>query len=308
MHRTLEITVPSKFSDTLSQRLLTQESVIGLTLSRGTSLKPPGDTLTVHVLNRGADEVLEHVSAIIPKDKISVVTAQADSFIAPDKVETIVNEKDEALWEEIESGLRHQARITLNYLVLMGLGGIIAAIGLVSEPVPQAVAFVGAAIIAPGFDPAATVSMALVLRRWPVLGRSLLSALAGYAVLIVLAGLTLYTLVATGAIPIEDLLHNPEVHRIGKPGLPELLLSAAGAIAGVLMLAAGRRDFIAGPLVVLAIIPAAALIGMGLVVGRFELALQGLERFGADMGFIIGLGLLVFWLNQRFVHKRAPLV
>lgn len=308
MHSTLEISVPSELSDALSQRLLAQESIISLTLSRGTSLKPPGDVLTVQVLNRGADEVLKQVAALIPKDQIVIATAKADSFIAPAKVDIIVNEEDEVLWEEIESGLRHQARITLNYLVLMGLGGIISAVGLVSEPVPQAVAFVGAAIIAPGFDPAATVSMALVLRRWPVLGRSLVSALVGYLVLIALAGLTLYALMATGATPVATLLRNPEVHRIGQPGLPELLLSAAGAVAGVVMLAAGRRDFIAGPLVVLAIIPAAALVGMGLAAGRPELALQGLERFGADIGFILVFGLLVFWLNQRFVHKRPPLV
>ena len=308
MHSTLEISVPSELSDALSQRLMGQESVISLSLSRGTSLKPPGDTLTVQVLNRGADEVLEHVCALIPKDQITIATSKADSFIVPAKVDIIVDEKDEALWEEIESGLRHQARITTNYLVLMGLGGIISAVGLVSEPGPQAIAFIGAAIIAPGFDPAATVPMALVLRRWPVLGRSLLSALAGYAVLIVLAGLTLYALVVTGTASVADLLRNPEVHRISKPSLSDLLLSAAGAVAGVLMLAAGRRDFIAGPLVVLAIIPAAALIGIGLVVGHPELALQGVERFGADISFILVLGLLVFWLNQRFVHQRPPLV
>ena len=37
--------------------------MIGLSIVRGASLKPPGDVLTVHVLNRGADAVLQCVDA-----------------------------------------------------------------------------------------------------------------------------------------------------------------------------------------------------------------------------------------------------
>ena len=55
---------------------------------------------------------------------------------------------DEAIWEEIETGPRHQGRISANYLLLMALGGAIAATGLVAEPVPQTIAFVSVGIIA----------------------------------------------------------------------------------------------------------------------------------------------------------------
>jgi hypothetical protein len=276
---------------------------------RGAAVKPAGDVLTVHVLNRGADEVLRRALAVVGDPRqLTVVTSELNSIIAPASHDTVDNDRDEAIWEEMESGLRHQGRITTNYLLLMGLGGVVAAIGLVSEPVPQAVAFVASAIIAPGFDPMTKVPLGLVLRRWSLVGNGLKSALAGYAVLVALAALTTWALVATGETSAAALATNGEVQHLAHPHLMELLLAATGALAGVVILAAFRRSFQAGPLIAMAFIPAAALIGAGLAVGRLDLALEGLERFMADWGFILALGIPFLWLKQQRVHRRQPLV
>ncbi|OUJ74667.1 DUF389 domain-containing protein [Hymenobacter crusticola] len=309
MHRTLELSIPPTATDALQQELASLDEVIGLSLQRGASLKPVGDILLVHVLNRGADEVLRRARAAVSKpEELSVVTSEASSFISPADHHAVDDDRDEAIWEEMESGLRHQGRITTNYLLLMGLGGIIAAIGLVSEPVPQAVAFVASAIIAPGFDPMTKVPLGLVLRHWKLIWHGLKSAFVGYAVLIAAAAATMATLVATGETDVTTLTTNSEVQHLLHPKLPELLVAAAGALSGVVMLAAFRRSFQAGPLIAMAFIPAAALIGAGLVVGRPDLATEGLERFGADWGFIVGLGVPFLWLKQRFLHRRQPLV
>ncbi|RPD49584.1 DUF389 domain-containing protein [Hymenobacter sediminis] len=308
MHRTIELTIPPHLTDSLQAELTSLEEVIGLTLQRGASLKPAGDVLIVHVLNRGADEVLRRVQTAVPKAELSAVTSEATSFISPDSHHVIRGDRDEAIWEEMESGLRHQGRITVNYLLLMALGGVIAAVGLVSEPVPQAVAFVASAIIAPGFDSMTTVALALVLRRWDLLGRALASAGAGYAALMLAAAATSALLVGVGEMDAQMLAGNAEVQHLAHPRWMELLVAAAGALAGVVMLAAFRRSFQAGPLIAMAFIPAAALVGAGLAVGRPDLAWEGLQRFGADWGFILVLGAPFLWLKQRFLHRRQPLV
>ena len=59
MHRTIELTVPSAATPTVLQQLEDLEHVIGLSVERGASIKPPGDVVTVHTLNRGADDVLK---------------------------------------------------------------------------------------------------------------------------------------------------------------------------------------------------------------------------------------------------------
>lgn len=120
--------------------------------------------------------------------------------------------------------------------------------------------------------------------------------------------LTMLALVTAGESSEAALASNPEVQKLMEPRLLELSLAATGALAGIVMLAAYRRSFQAGPLVVVAIIPAAALVGGALAVGRLDLALEGVERFAIDWGFIVVLGALFLWLKQRLVHQRQPLV
>lgn len=98
----------------------------------------------------------------------------------PDQAAAVARDVDEALWEETETGLRHQGRITSNYLAPMALGGAAAAAGFLVSPTTQVIAFVAASIIAPGFEALAklpvvslgaivvAVKQATVHRRRPI--------------------------------------------------------------------------------------------------------------------------------------------
>lgn len=308
MHRTITVSLPSDISQKLCDGLISLEKVVGLSIVRGAAVKPLGDTITIDVLNRGADEVLKIVRAIAGDREFSIVTAEATSFIDPTHQETIESDKDEAVWEEMESGLRHQGHITPNFIYLMALGGVIAAIGLVSEPAPQALTFAAASIIAPGFEPLAKIPLGVVLGRWNVVARGALASLAGYAVLILSAALVMWILFATESVEFKELADNPEVKNIAAPKLKEMIVSAAAALAGVVMIAAYRRSVIAGPLIAIVIIPAAALVGAGLAAQSERLVYEGFERLGLDVLFIIGAGIIVFAGKQWFLHQREPLV
>ena len=63
MHITIEITVPPTYTDTLTEELEQLEHMIAVSVLRGASIKPPGDVVTVHVLNRGADQVMSFADA-----------------------------------------------------------------------------------------------------------------------------------------------------------------------------------------------------------------------------------------------------
>jgi hypothetical protein len=163
MHKTIEITVPTSYTDELIHQLEQLEQVINLSVVRGASIKPEGDLLTVHVLNDGADEVLRLTDAGREQGHVSVTTAEVASIIDPEHERKVTNDVDEALWEEVETGLRHQSRTTANYLALMALGGVVAATGFVVEGTSQAISFVAASIISPGFEPVAKIPMGLAL-------------------------------------------------------------------------------------------------------------------------------------------------
>lgn len=308
MHRTFHVAVPTHLSAQLTGQLRQLDGVVGLSVFPDTSLVPPGDTLTIQVLNREADNVLRSIRDTCRDTHYSIATAEQASLIDPRNDPSIENDVDEAIWEEMETGLRHHGRITANFLLLMALGGGLAAVGLTSEPAPQAIAFVAASVIAPGFEPIAKMPLGLVIGNLDVVRRGLVSLLAGYAVLIGGAALTFAVLLALGTVRAEDVLTNPEVGHLAKPGGRELTVSLYGALAGGLILAAYRRSVIAGALIAVVLIHAAALIGVSLVLGRWDLVGAGTERFGIDvLVVVVGCG-LVFGAKQLLVHQRKPVV
>lgn len=309
MHRTVQIAVSSSGTNRLLEELKELEGVIGLAVFVDASLKPEGDIVSLQVLNHTLDEVMS--AAERAKDsgaQISVTTSEIASLSDPEYAEQVEMDVDEASWEEMETGLRHQSRITPNYLSLMFLGGAVASIGLVENPVPQATAFIASAMIAPGFEPLAKIPLALVLKRPHLIKRGLLAALYGYIVLIVGAALMFALLRAFNISSPSLLARNPEVISLSHPDVSSVGLSVLGGLTGMIMVAAYRRSVIAGPLLLLSIIPAAALIGAGIASASWPLMKQGIERLLLDVLIIWVTGTIVVALKQRFVHQRKPFV
>lgn len=300
--------MPPSCTDELIQELEQLEDVINLSVVRGASVKPPGDVLTVHTLNRGADQVMSLAEVAREHGDVSVSTAELASIVDPKQERKVANDIDEALWEEAETGLRHQSQITANYLGLMALGGVVAATGLVTESTSQAIPLVAASIIAPGFEPLAKLPIGLGLRRWDVVRSGVTSAAAGYLTLALSAALGFLVLRLVGVATLEEFVGNSQVEELVNPTLREILLSACGAIAGMVMVLSYRRYLIPGALIALMIIEAAAMAGMALAAGRPALMLEGLERLGLDVLLIVVGGILVVLAKQAIVHRRAPLV
>ena len=290
MHITIEITVPPTYTDTLTEELEQLEHMIAVSVLRGASIKPPGDVVTVHVLNRGADQVMSLADAARKGGQVSVSTSELFSIVDPEHERKVANDVDEALWEEVETDLRHQGKLTTNYLGLMALGGAVAATGFAAESSSQAISFVAASIIAPGFEPLAAIPIGLALRRWAVVGRGLQSALGGYLALALSAALVFLVLRATGVVLVEELNANMEVRNLAEPGLREVLLSGCGALVALL------------------VIEASALMGVALAAGEPGLMVEGVKRFGLDVLLIVVGGVPIVLLKQALVHRRAPMV
>lgn len=311
MHRTIEITVLPEAADVLIAALQDIEHVVGVARQRGASVQPAGcDVVVVHALNRGTDAVMRSVADAAARHggPFSVATAELASLSDPEHQSAIDRDVDEALWEEMEAGMRHQGRVSPNFLALMTLGGAIAAAGLVShDPVLQSVATIAAAVIAPGFEPIAKIPLGLVLRRLEVAKLGLLSSLAGYAVLAAAAAAAFLALWAGGAIRPDDFFAGPAAEHLAHPSAPDLLISFCGALAGIVIQAAYRRSVIAGALIAMRMIDAAAALGISVAAGQPAFAMQALERLGLDVAFILVAGAGVFWVKQQMVHRRTPL-
>lgn len=308
MHRSIDITTPPAATSELLAALHVNEHVIGVSLHAGAGVKPPGDVVSVQVLNRGANEVLRAAARAQEHGAISIVTADLESLIDPQHKKAVARDVDEALWEEAETGLRHQGGLTINFLLLMAFGGAVATAGFLVTPSTRSIAFVAAAIIAPGFEPLAKIPIGVVLRRPSVAWRGARSATVGYLVLGAAAALTFTVLRVTGATEASVFLENSELDVLSHPSGADLVLSVGGAVTGVLMMIANRRSVIAGPLIAIALVPAATMPAMAATLGHGDLVLEGLERLTIDVVLVIVLGSAVVAFKQATFHRRTPIV
>jgi len=307
VYRSFTISAPPAASDGLLASLERLDQVVSLSIERGASVKPPGDVITVHSLNSRAGDVLRAADEAHAHGQVSIATADVASLVDREHAEAIVKDTDEALWEETEAGVRHQSRPTHNYLLLMAAGGAVAATGFLSTPPTQTIAFVSASVMAPGFEPLAKVPLAIVLRRWTMLVRGLRSALLGYLVIIVMAALSYLLLEATGAATLKNFVGNKEINKLANPTSLDILVSSCAAVAGVTMVASRRFALLAGPLIALALIPSAAMVGVSAAAGEADLVAQASLRLGIDVALVFVFGLIVAGLKQLLVHRRRPL-
>lgn len=308
MHRRLTFQGDARAIARLAEEIAGLDGVIGLAHWRGGSVKPAGDVLQADVLNQEADEVLRRAGPSLadPAHRMTLVISGSSAVIDRERQELIERDADESLWEEMESNLRNHGRISVNYVVLMALGGAIAASGFLFDPVPEAVAMVGASIIAPGFEPIAKLAQAIVLKRPRVVLRALRSVLVGYSILgASAAALTfLVKLLRLGPPPVAP---PATVRWLAQLQAVPIATSAAAAVAGVLMVVSLRDLYVVGPLMVLVMISGVALVGAALARGEGRLALAAAERVGVDVVLIVGLGAAVFAWKQRRFHRRRPL-
>jgi hypothetical protein len=308
MHHTIDMAVSPKATGDVLADLQALEGVVQLSVERGVSVKPSGDLITAHVLNRDVDAVLAIAASARQHGSVSVTTAEAQSMVDDHSARAIDDDIDEAPWEEIERGLRHHGRFNWNFAVLMALGAGIALAGLVSSSVPQSLGLAAAGIVAPAFEPMTKLTVGMVRRSWYSVRRALIAVAGGYLVMAVVGALVYLLLHAVGVASSEALAGSEGVKAVVHPTAADWLISACGAVAGVVIFTAFRHAVIAGALIALALVPATALVGAGLAAGDVVMALDAVKRVLLDAVLVVVLGGVVLLLKQRLVHhNRRPL-
>ncbi|WP_157647698.1 DUF389 domain-containing protein [Actinomycetospora chiangmaiensis] len=308
MHHTVEMSVPSTATDETLRALEKLDGVLSLHVERGVGVKPEGDVITVHALNRSIDAVLATAAEAERHGPIAVVTGGLNSLVATGAQGAIDDDADESPWEEFERTLRHHGRLSVNYLLLMTIGGAIAVAGLLSPPVPQALALAASAVLAPAFEPLGELATALIRRSAYAIRRAVVSVVVGYVLLAVGGGLAFLVLRALGLASPSTIASSEGMHLVVDPTAADWLVAAGGAAAGLIIITSFREAVLAGALIALALVPAGGVLGMGVVARDGGLALQGLQRLGEDVALVVVLGGLVILGKDRLMHRgRRPL-
>ena len=163
----------------------------------------------------------------------------------------------EELYYSIEKG----ARLDGNYLLLVLLSTVVAAIGLIEDNVAVVI---GAMVIAPLLGPNIALAFATSLGDTRLAWQALGTALAGLGV--ALAASLLIGVLWPLEVPGPELLSRTDV------GLDSIALALASGAAAVLSLTTGLPSVLVGVMVAVALLPPTATLGMMVGQGKTGLA------------------------------------
>jgi uncharacterized membrane protein len=307
MARVLSITSPTAKTDAILEDLKNQKDLLQLQVFREVSLSPPGDVIQLAVPNSSMSKIMRILDGHdLGKERgISLISSEPDSLIPTQSTRSIARDINEGSWEEMEMTISNDSNTSINTLFILFISGALACIGIATNSLHIVI---GGMLIAPGFMPITRVALGICARHKAWYYGSI-DFFKGYLVLILGAAAT------TALLPVLDVdpLPGSATYYVPEQKLvtywttvtgSSLLASAVASIAGALLVATKKSVFTSGVMIGLALVPTAALIGMGAVTGDFTIVEKALIRFIMDVGLVFIFSLLVFLWARFYYHKR----
>lgn len=205
----------------------------------------------------------------------------------------------EELYVQVSSG----AKLDRDFIVLVVLSTIVAAIGLVSDGVA---AVIGAMVIAPLLGPILGFAMGAALGDLALLRRGILTLLAGIS--IALAVSLVLTLFMAPNWESRELMSRAEVRLDG------LALAMAAGGAAALSMTRGASSALVGVMVAAALLPPGAAVGLFAGYGEGNLALRAALLLCLNVAALILSALIVFrlrkirprtWIEQQHANRAV---
>lgn len=298
--RLLQVIFPAEHKDKMEQLLHEQECLQCWTAILDEELA----SSSVLLLTEQTEAVTDRISEQFPEqEKFRIVFFPVEATIpSPDQNEDEEQEEQEASEPEQEEEQQNQvervsreelytdvsdgAKLSSNYLMMVFLSTVVAAVGLLRNDVAV---IIGAMVIAPLIKPNMAMALAATLGDLQLLGRALRANGVGFVIIVVLSvvmGLT---------IPID-----PEAEQIvsrTNVGLENIGLALAAGSAGALATTMGVSTALIGVMVAVALLP--PLVAAGLLAGKGLglLALNALLLFLINTISVNLTGIATFWLK-----------
>ncbi len=208
-------------------------------------------------------KVLDNLQSLLSEHShVRVVVLPVDmSLPKPDeeerKQEDAATQAREALYEGVEKDVR----LDLNFIVLVILSSLVAAIGLITNNVAVVI---GAMVIAPLLGPNLALSLGTALGDLSLIWKSVQTLLAGLLLAIAIPAI-LGIFWSSEKISHELMLRTVV-------GIDSAALALASGAAAALSLTTGLSSVLVGVMVAVALLPPAAALGLMLGYGNISLA------------------------------------
>jgi uncharacterized hydrophobic protein (TIGR00341 family) len=238
----------------------------------------------------GAHILVEPLEAVLPRPETSAEESRRTTGLSR-----------EELYEDIAKG----TRVDGNFLLLVWLSTLVAAIGMIENNVAVVI---GAMVIAPLLGPNLALALATALGDLDLMWQAIKANLTG-------VGLALATSIAIGWMW-PEFLTAPELHARTQVGLGSVALALASGAAAVLSLTTGVSTVLVGVMVAVALLPPTAAMGLFLGAGQIQLALGAALLTAVNVVSVNLAAKLVFlirgvkprtWLDKRKARQSLTL-
>ena len=249
-------------------------------------------------------DVLQNVLGAQPYARILVLPVEVTlprPEAEKEKEEKKATATREALYNEVEKN----ARLNLNYIVLVMLSTIVAAIGLIENNVAIVI---GAMVIAPLLGPNLAFALGTALGDTALMKKSGQTTALGISIAIALS-------VVLGFFWPFDVA-SPELMARTNVGISSVVLALASGAAASISLTTGLSSVLVGVMVAVALLPPAATFGLMLGHGNIDFAVGAGLLLAINVVCVNLASKLVFFLKgvrprtwwEREKAKRAMVV
>jgi hypothetical protein len=306
MPRIVEVTLPSKQTSGLLAQLKDITEIVSVRLEKEISVQPPGDVVTISITNNSLPSLLGLLDkmGITGSSGASITTSRPLSVISSSSAQLVRTDSSYTIWEELDQELNKESNMSLPTMAVMAMAGIIATSGLMTNALHLVI---GAMVIAPGFEPISRAALGMATRS-PSWKSGLSDTAKGYVAIVAGAMLATVVLRFWGYSPANTQgTYLPEGALLSywtSISLTSVLVSTIAATAGAILILQERSVLTAGVMIALALIPAAAIVGIGIATVNLSLVIAGLLRFSVDVFLVAVMSGAVFLLKFQFIEKR----
>lgn len=252
------MSMPAELTDRVLEMVSDDEAVSSVSVSRGASVKPLGDTVDLDVAREAADELIEALRTLGVARNGCLRVEEVETFLslralqADDRAPGFGS--DAVVWSQVGRRAYNDSELNFAYLGFIVLATLIAAVGVV---LGSQVLTIGAMVLGPEFGVISALGVAVVLRRPHLLARAARTLVAGFLLAMVVTFVASILARGIGWVSVEQLRHHPETEFIYSPDKWSVVVAVLAAIAGILSVTSAREGGLSGVFISVTTIPAA---------------------------------------------------
>lgn len=304
----MRILTPTRLTAAVVAALETEPCVSGLAVLRGAGIRPEGDLVLADVPRETANELVTQLRALGVHHEGTIEIQRVDTWLSADgfaaELKAPGSSADAVVWADVAQRSYDESELNWTYLSFMSLATLIAAIAIVLD---SQILVIGAMVLGPEFGAVAALGVALVRRRYALLGHAIRTLLLGFTAAIAFTTAFAFIAKGLGWIAAGDIDGpRPATGFIYSPDKWSLIVAVIAGAAGVLSLTSAKSGGLAGVFISVTTVPAAGNIALAIPFGL------GSEIWPSALQLVVNIAgmALAGWVTlsvQQFVWSRVSI-